>query len=323
MKEQYRIAAKRSLTPEIGQISVEAPLIAAKAKAGQFIILRVDEKGERIPLTVADFDREAGTVTIIFQIVGATTEKLSRMKEGDSLQDFVGPLDLILHLLKKNQIAIRDIPLAGILDQFVTWMSARRALDLEVAGEFIAMASHLMLLKTRMVLSEEDRQAQEEMEELIASLEARQRQASFRRVQAVLPWMEGAWQRGNAFWSKGPEAKFTQRVYRYQHRPEELLRALGAWQAKQRKALPPPLEAFQGVVRPEPYRVERKTEELLARLHREGTLRWEDIVRTSESKSEVTAAFLALLELCRRGNIHLDGGMDNPWITPSEGPNPT
>lgn len=141
--------------------------------------------------------------------------------------------------------------------------------------------------------------------------------------QAVLPWMEGAWQRGNAFWSKGPEAKFTQRVYRYQHRPEELLRALGAWQAKQRKALPPPLEAFQGVVRPEPYRVERKTEELLARLHREGTLRWEDIVRTSGSKSEVTAAFLALLELCRRGNIHLDGGMDNPWITPSEGPNPT
>lgn len=243
-------------------------------------------------------------------------------KGAAATEDFVGPLDLILHLLKKNQIAIRDIPLAGILDQFVTWMSARRALDLEVAGEFIAMASHLMLLKTRMVLSEEDRQAQEEMEELIASLEARQRQASFRRVQAVLPWMEGAWQRGNAFWSKGPEAKFTQRVYRYQHRPEELLRALGAWQAKQRKALPP-LEAFQGVVRPEPYRVERKTEELLARLHREGTLRWEDIVRTSESKSEVTAAFLALLELCRRGNIHLDGGMDNPWITPSEGPNPT
>ena len=101
------------------------------------------------------------------------------------------------------------------------------------------------------------------------------------------------------------------------------LRALGAWQAKQRKALPPPLEEFQGVVRPEPYRVERKTEELLARLHREGTLRWEDIVRTSGSKSEVTAAFLALLELCRRGNIHLDGGMDNPWITPSEAPNPT
>lgn len=243
--------------------------------------------------------------------------------KAEHLEDFDGPLDVILLLLSKNKIEIQDISITSILEQYLSYLDEMKRMDMEIASEFIAMASHLMLLKTRMVLSEEDRQAQEEMEELIASLEARQRQASFRRVQSVLPWMEGAWQRGNAFWSKGPEAKFTQRVYRYQHRPEELLRALGAWQAKQRKALPPPLEAFQGVVRPEPYRVERKTEELLARLHREGTLRWEDIVRTSESKSEVTAAFLALLELCRRGNIHLDGGMDNPWITPSEGPNPT
>ena len=76
------------------------------------------------------------------------------------------------------------------------------------------------------------------------------------------------------------------------------------------------------MVRPEPYRVERKTEELLARLHREGTLRWEDIVRTSESKSEVTAAFLALLELCRRGKIHLDGGDGQPLDHPVRGPKP-
>ena len=68
------------------------PLSPKKAEPGQFIILRVDEKGERIPLTVADFDREAGTVTIIFQIVGATTEKLNHLEEGDCLQDFVGPL---------------------------------------------------------------------------------------------------------------------------------------------------------------------------------------------------------------------------------------
>ena len=70
----------------------------------------------------------------------------------EATQDFVGPLDLILHLLQKNRIAVRDIPLAGILAQFLTWMSSRRALDLEVAGEFISMASHLMLLKTRMLL---------------------------------------------------------------------------------------------------------------------------------------------------------------------------
>ena len=88
----YRIVNKQVLNPTVTRMEIEAPLIAKKAEPGQFIILRVDENGERIPLTVADFDREAGTVTIIFQIVGATTEKLNHLEEGDSLHDFVGPL---------------------------------------------------------------------------------------------------------------------------------------------------------------------------------------------------------------------------------------
>ena len=88
----YRIVKKEVLNPTVTRMDIEAPLIAKKAEPGQFIILRVDEKGERIPLTVADFDRERGTVTIIFQIVGATTEKLNHLEEGDFLQDFVGPL---------------------------------------------------------------------------------------------------------------------------------------------------------------------------------------------------------------------------------------
>ena len=88
----YRIVKKEVLNPTVTRMDIEAPLIAKKAEPGQFIILRVDEKGERIPLTVADFDRERGIVTIIFQIVGATTEKLNHLEEGDCLQDFVGPL---------------------------------------------------------------------------------------------------------------------------------------------------------------------------------------------------------------------------------------
>ena len=88
----YRIVKKQVLNPTVTRMEIEAPLIAKKAEPGQFIILRVDENGERIPLTVADFDREAGTVSIIFQIVGATTEKLNHLEEGDSLHDFVGPL---------------------------------------------------------------------------------------------------------------------------------------------------------------------------------------------------------------------------------------
>lgn len=88
----YRILKKRILNPTVTFMSIEAPLVARKAEPGQFIILRVDEEGERIPLTVAGYDREAGSVDIIFQIVGATTKKLNCKEEGDSIADFVGPL---------------------------------------------------------------------------------------------------------------------------------------------------------------------------------------------------------------------------------------
>ena len=88
----YKIVKKRELNPTVTLMEVDAPFVARKAEPGQFIILRVDEEGERIPLTVADFDRKKGTVTIIFQIVGGTTERLNHLNEGDFIQDFVGPL---------------------------------------------------------------------------------------------------------------------------------------------------------------------------------------------------------------------------------------
>lgn len=88
----FKILKKENLCPSVIRMVVKAPLIAAKAQAGQFVILRVSDDGERIPLTVADYDRVEGTITIVFQIVGATTLALSRMAEGESLQDFVGPL---------------------------------------------------------------------------------------------------------------------------------------------------------------------------------------------------------------------------------------
>ena len=99
----YRIVEKKILNPTVVQLQIEAPLVANKAKPGQFIILRVDEQGERIPLTVAGTDKAAGTVKIIFQIVGGTTEALSHKEEGDYIQDFVGPLGVATHLdgLKK------------------------------------------------------------------------------------------------------------------------------------------------------------------------------------------------------------------------------
>ncbi len=102
----YRIVNKKSLNPTVTMMDIDAPLVAKKAEAGQFIILRVDEEGERIPLTVAGYDREAGTVKIIFQVVGATTEKLNHKNEGEYISDFAGPLGLPTHLDGLNDVCI-------------------------------------------------------------------------------------------------------------------------------------------------------------------------------------------------------------------------
>ena len=102
----YKIVNKKALNPTVTMMEIYAPLVAKKAQPGQFIILRVDEEGERIPLTVAGYDREAGTVKIIFQIVGGTTEKLNHKEEGEYLQDFVGPLGVATHLNGLKKVCI-------------------------------------------------------------------------------------------------------------------------------------------------------------------------------------------------------------------------
>lgn len=102
----YKILKRKDLNSTVTLMEIEAPYIARKSEPGQFIILRVDEDGERIPLTIADFDREKGTVTIIYQIVGATTEKLNQLKEGECLQDFVGPLGTPSHTEGLKKVAV-------------------------------------------------------------------------------------------------------------------------------------------------------------------------------------------------------------------------
>jgi len=235
--------------------------------------------------------------------------------QSEAPEDFVGPLDLILHLLRKNKVAIRDIPLAAILEQYLAWVEARRELDLEVAGEFITMASHLMLLKTKMLLSEEDEETRQEMEALISSLEAKARRQDFSRIQTVLDRMDEAFRSSRDCFPKKPEAAFLKRVYRYEHEPADLLKSVDAWRQRQGRAAPPTVRTFRAVVRPEPYRVERKSAQLLSMLEEEGPLSLTQMIARSGSRSEVTAVFLALLELCRGGKVHLAGGMEDPKVS--------
>lgn len=102
----YKIVKKEILNPTVTLMEIEAPFVAKKAQPGQFIILRVDENGERIPLTIADYNREKGTITIIYQVVGGTTMQLNTLNVGDSLQDFVGPLGVASHLEGLKKVAV-------------------------------------------------------------------------------------------------------------------------------------------------------------------------------------------------------------------------
>ena len=102
----FRIVRKEALKPTVVLFEIEAPLVAKKAQPGQFVILRVDENGERIPLTIHDYDPEKGTVSIIAQIVGATTEKMNHLNEGDCLQDFVGPLGKATETAGKKKVCV-------------------------------------------------------------------------------------------------------------------------------------------------------------------------------------------------------------------------
>ncbi len=154
----YKIVKKQPLNPTVTRMEIEAPLIAKKAKPGQFIILRVDENGERIPLTVAGYDREKGTVTIIFQIVGATTEKLNHLNEGECLHDFVGPLGVPTHVDGLRKVCVIGggvgcaiaLPIAEELHTMgaeVTSIIGFRNQDLVILeDEFKACSDHFTLM---------------------------------------------------------------------------------------------------------------------------------------------------------------------------------
>ena len=121
----------------------------------------------------------------IFKLEGVVHER-----SAETLQDFEGPLDLILFLLSKNKIEIQDIPIALILEQYLAYLEQRKQLDLEVASEFITMAAHLMYIKTRMLLSIHDEEALSEMEQLIATLEAHQRSENYLKIKAMVPELD-------------------------------------------------------------------------------------------------------------------------------------
>lgn len=225
----------------------------------------------------------------------------------EEMQDFEGPLDLILFLLSKNKMEIQDISIALICDQYLAWLEQRQRLDLEVASEFVTMASHLVYIKTRMLLSIEDAEAQSEMDALIQTLEERRRSENYVRMKQIAAKLSPMGEFGRNIVTRNPEPVQRGKIYEYDHCKADLALAVAEIQNRAERTLPPPRSAFDQIVQHEPYPVESKAREIIRYLKQNGITRFLLLFRGNRSRSEVVATFLAVLELCRARLIHLVG----------------
>ena len=221
----------------------------------------------------------------------------------DEMQDFEGPLSLILQLLSKNKIEIRDISISDILDQYLAWLDAAQSMDLEIASEFVQMAAQLLYIKTRTLLAADEEEVSE-LELLMSSLEQLKARDLFTAVQKVLPELKNASQLGLLYLEKPAEPlPKVGKEYEYHHEPVDLLRAMYRIYARGGKAAPPDMSARvpQRII----YSVRDKSLQILNRL-RKSDVNLAELYRECSSRSEIVATFVSVLELCSIGSVHIE-----------------
>ena len=235
----------------------------------------------------------------------------------EQMEDFEGPLDVIFLLLSKNKIEIQDVSITAILEQYLAYLDEMKRLDMEIASEFITMASHLMLIKTKMLLSAaEQAEAETELDLLRQSLIERQRKEAMEAIRTAISWLEPRNEIGRCLFTKQPEPLRKDQTYRYQHETADLLRALDEISERNQRRLPPPTVNFKGIVGKERYPVSRKTGEILRRLVLRGVERLKNLFKGNKTRSEVVATFISVLEMCKTGSVWLedDNTGENPNI---------
>ena len=242
----------------------------------------------------------------------------------EAMEDFEGPLDVIFLLLSKNKIEIQDVSITAILEQYLAYLDEMKRLDMEIASEFITMASHLMLIKTKMLLSAaEAAEAESELDLLRQSLIERQRRDAMEQIRMAITVLEPMNDVGRCVFTKEPEPLRRDATYRYRHEPEDMLRALDEITERNQRRLPPPTVNFKGIVGKEPYPVSRKAGEVIRRLVLRGIERLKNLFQGNRSRSEVVATFLAILDLCKNNSVTLedDNTGENPNVKLLKEPN--
>ena len=235
----------------------------------------------------------------------------------DGIEDFEGPLDVIFLLLSKNKIEIQDVSITAILEQYLAYLDELKRLDMEIASEFISRASHLMLIKTKMLLSAaEQAEAESELDLLRQSLIERQRKDAIEQIRLAVTVLEPRNEIGRCLFTKNAEPIRREREYQYEHSPLDLIRAMEQIAERNNKVLPPPTNNFRGIVGKEPYPVGRKATEILRRLMLRGVERLKNLFKSNKSRSEIVATFLAVLEMCKTGSGRLEDDIsgENPNV---------
>ena len=224
------------------------------------------------------------------------------IKSESDYKDFEGPLNLILVLLSKNKIEIRDIQISLILDQYLEQIEKMQSMDLEVASEFIQMASHLLYLKTRTMLAGEEEEISE-LDALIASLEQLKCRDAYAGIKQVTQAFDMKTRVGLQYFSRQPEP-LPKQQYQYRHQPFELLSAFTDMLARGGQS-PETLEPAQLVPKRIVYAVNTKSREIVSLLQEYGTVTLQTLFAETASRSELVAAFLSVLELCAVGGLVL------------------
>ena len=233
------------------------------------------------------------------------------------MEDFEGPLDVIFELLSKNKIEIQDVSISAILEQYLSYLEEMKRLDMEIASEFITMASHLMLIKTKMLLSAaEQAEAESELDLLRQSLVDRKRKEAMEQIRGAITVLEPRNEIGRCLFTKDPEPLRREKNYQYRHDVLDLLRALDVIAERSQRQLPPPAMNFKGIVGKEPYPIGRKTGEVMRQLILRGVERLKNLFKGNKSRSEIVATFIAVLEMCKTGAVRLedDHSGENPNV---------
>ena len=242
----------------------------------------------------------------------------------EGMEDFEGPLDVIFLLLSKNKIEIQDVSITAILEQYLAYLDEMKRMDMEIASEFITMASHLMLIKTKMLLSAaEQAEAESELDLLRQSLIERQRKEAIEQIRLAITWLEPRNEIGRCIFTKEPEPLRKDQTYRYQHELKDLLLSLDEIAERNQQRLPPPTVNFKGIVGKERYPVTRKATEVIRQLVLRGVERLKNLFKGNKSRSEIVATFLAVLELCRLNSVNLEDDIngENPNVRLMDGAN--